>query len=341
LLRAGCVTGEETQTWQEVTLEKLFCGIDLGGTKLAGGLMRADGELLDKEVVFDHAGKDEIAVVGRMHDVVDTLLSRQGKKVEDLEGIGVGFAGHLRFRDGVTITTSNFKGFKMKNFPLRSAIQEHFPTRVVVDNDANAQGLAEYRFGAGAGHKSMIFVTFSTGIGAAIVLDGKLYRGMTGTAGEVGHMIVESESTFVCGCGNHGCLMAHASGLALPQVVRRKREQGVSSKLSLSEGKWERIDGKTLGEGLAVGDELSRAVVLEFADYAGIGLYNLFQIFNPDAFVLGGGLMSWGDLYVKRIQRKFAELVREMLFDPIQIVPSKLEQDAGIIGAAALLLEKG
>jgi glucokinase len=303
--------------------------------------MRPDGTLLDKEVVLDHAGRDEMFVVRRMRDIVDALLYRQNANVGDLEGIGVGFAGHLRFRDGVTITTSNYKGFKIKNFPLRSTIQELFPTRVVVDNDANAQCLAEYKFGAGVGYRSMIFVTFSTGIGAGIILDGRLYRGMTGTAGEVGHIIVNPSSDFVCGCGNHGCLMAHASGLALPQVVQSKRRQGVPTRLSLSEAEWGRIDGKTVGEGLAAGDELCRAVVLEFADYAGIGLYNLFQVFNPDAFVLGGGLMSWGELYRERIGHKFNELVREMLFDPIQIVPSKLEHDAGIIGAAALLLENG
>jgi len=322
-------------------MARLLCGIDLGGTKLAGGLMRPDGTLLDKEVVFDHAGKDEQVVVHRMHDIVNALLARQHVTVEDIRGIGVGFAGHLRFRDGVTITTSNFKGFKIKNFPLRRAIEEYFPTRVIVDNDANAQGLAEYRFGAGAGYGSVIFVTLSTGIGAGIILEGKVYRGMTGTAGEVGHMIVNPGSPFVCGCGNHGCLMAHASGLALPQVVAAKRKLGVPTRLRLAEAEWDRIDGKAIGDGLAAGDELCRSVVLEFADYAGIGLYNLFQIFNPDAFVLGGGLMSWGGLYLERIRQKFQELVREMLFDPVRILPSKLEQDAGIIGAAALLLEEG
>ncbi len=319
---------------------KLLCGVDLGGTKLAACLMTPEGRLVDKEVVFDHVGRDEMQVVRRIRDVVNALLDRRKITPADLEGIGVGFAGHLRFRDGVTITTSNYKGFKIKNFPLRRAIEEHFPTRVVVDNDANAQGLAEYLFGAGAGYGSMIFVTFSTGIGAGIVLDGKLYRGMTGTAGEVGHMIVEPGSDLLCGCGNRGCLMAHASGLALPQVVRRKREQGVRTTMALSEAQWAAIDGKTIGEGLAAGDELSREVVLEFADYAGIGLYNLFQIFNPNVFVIGGGLMSWGDLYLSRIRRKFSELVREMLFDPVEIVPSALSQDAGVIGAAALLLEK-
>jgi glucokinase len=322
-------------------MEKLLCGVDLGGTKLAAGLMRMDGKLIDREVVYDHAGKDELEVVRRIGDTVTALLSRQAVKVGDLAGIGVGFAGHLRFRDGVTITTSNYKGFKIKNFPLRGSIEKIFPTRVVVDNDANAQGFAEYRYGAGAGHGSMVFVTLSTGIGAGIVLDGKIYRGMTGTAGEVGHMIVNPDSPFVCGCGNHGCWMAHASGLALPQVVRRKREQGVRTTLALSEAQWDRIDGKTLGEGLRGGDELSRAVVLECADYTGIGLYNLFQIFNPNVFVLGGGLMSWGSLFMDRIREKFIALVREMMFDPVQIVASRLQQDAGIIGAAALLLDPG
>ncbi len=321
--------------------KKLLCGVDLGGTKLAACLMTPEGRIVDKEVVYDHVGKDEMQVVRRIRDLVRTLLARGGRGVEDIEGIGVGFAGHLRFRDGVTITTSNYKGFKIKNFPLRSAVEEHFPTRVIVDNDANAQALAEYLFGAGAGYDSMIFVTFSTGIGAGIVLDGKLYRGMTGTAGEVGHMIVNPESDFLCGCGNHGCLMAHASGLALPQAVRRKREQRVKTTLRLTEAEWAEIDGKTIGEGLAAGDELSRAVVLEFADYAGIGLYNLFQIFNPNVFVIGGGLLSWGEPYMSRIRKKFGELVREMLFDPVDIVPSALSQDAGVIGAAALLLETG
>ncbi len=321
--------------------EKLLCGVDLGGTKLAACLMTTEGKLVDREVVFDHAGKDELEVVRRIRDVVSALLKRGGLTAKDIEGIGLGFAGHLRFRDGVTITSSNYKGFKIKNFPLRGSIQEYFPTRVVVDNDANAQGLAEYRFGAGAGFgESMIFVTLSTGIGAGIVLNGRLYRGMTGTAGEVGHMIVNTQSDQVCGCGNHGCWMAHASGLALPQVVRKKREQGVRTKLSLSEREWEAIDGKALGEGLLMDDELSRAVVLEYADYTGIGLYNLFQVFNPDVFVLGGGLMSWGAFFLDRIRQKFTETAREMLFDPVEIVPSKLGQDAGVIGAAALLLEK-
>lgn len=322
-------------------MEKLLCGVDLGGTKLAAGLMKPDGVLVAKDVVYDHAGKGEAEVVRRIRDLVSALLSNNRMKVEDLQGIGVGFAGHLRFRDGVTITSSNYKGFKIKNFPLRRAIEEHFATRVVVDNDANAQGLAEYRYGAGAGYGSMIFITLSTGIGAGIILDGKLFRGMTGTAGEVGHMIVNPASDFLCGCGNYGCLMAHASGLALPQIVRRKREQGVPSRLPLSESDWGQIDGKTLGQGLAIDDELSRAVVRECADYVGIGLYNLFQIFNPDAFVLGGGLMSWGGIFVERIREKFFSLAREMVYDPVAIVPSKLQQDAGVIGAAALLLEQG
>ena len=275
-------------------MEKILCGVDLGGTKLGVGLMKPDGTMIDSTVVYDHAGKDEAQVVQRIHDVVNELLSKNGLATEDLAGAGVGMPGHLRFRDGVTITCSNFKGFKLKNFPIRRAIQEKLGTRVIVDNDANAQAFAEYHYGAGAGFDTVIFMTISTGIGAGLVLDGKIYRGMTGTAGEVGHTIVNPSSSIVCGCGNKGCLMAQASGSTFPQIVKEKLAQGVTTSLALSASEWDCIDGECLGRGLAEGDELATAVVMENADYVGIGLYNLFQIFNPPVFVLGGGLLNWG-----------------------------------------------
>ncbi len=323
-----------------ITIEKLLCGVDLGGTKLGAGLMKPDGALIDRELVYDHAGKDEAQVVQRIHDLVKKLLDRNHLSIEDLLGVGVGMAGHLRFKEGIAITSSNFKGFKMKNFPIRKAIQERLGTRVIVDNDANVQGFAEYLYGAGKGFPTVIFMTLSTGIGAGLVLDGKIYRGMTGTAGEVGHMIVNPASSIVCGCGNKGCIMAQASGFTLPQIVREKRAQGIRTALCFDESEWDCIDGRCLGDALHAGDELATAVVLECAEYAGLGLYNLFQIFNPPVFVLGGGLLNWGSIYMERIREKFYALARDMLFDPVQILPGTCGQDAGIMGAAALFIEQ-
>ncbi|MBN1837681.1 MAG: ROK family protein [Spirochaetales bacterium] len=319
-------------------MAKLLCGVDLGGTKLSVGLVDEQGTVRDRLVVHDHVRKSEAELILLIRDMIRSLLDRHALDQKELAGIGVGFAGHLRYREGVVITTSNFPAFKLKDFPIRQAIQDHFSIPVLVDNDANAQGWAEFLFGAGRPYDTMIFLTISTGIGAGLVLDRHIYRGVTGTAGEFGHTIVNPLSDIRCGCGNYGCLMSHASGLALPQLVRKKLEAGVPSKLHL-EAEPE-ITGELVGRGLEAGDEVCRAVVLECADYIGIGVYNLFQIFNPPVIVLGGGLVNWGELYLQRVKDKFRALAREMLFDPMEIAVAKTGQDAGLIGAAALLLEE-
>lgn len=322
-------------------MEKLLCGVDIGGTKLSVGLVKIDGRVMDKIVVYDHTSKSEDDIINQIGSLIRELLRRNSIGENHLLGIGVGFAGHLRFKEGIVITSSNFKN-KFKDFPIRDAIKKHFSGCVVVDNDANAQAYAEYKFGAGVGYDSLIFLTISTGIGAGLILDGKIYRGMTGTAGEFGHTIVNPHSDIKCGCGNYGCLMSHASGLALPNIVKKKLQQGIKTSLHFDcSSDLESIAGETLKKGLEINDELSKMVVFECADYIGIGLYNLFQIFNPPAIVLGGGLINWGSIFVDRIKEKFYSLARDMLFDKIDIVLAKMVGDAGLIGSAALLLEKG
>ena len=243
-----------------------------------------------------------------------------------------------RHRDGHTLTTSNLKGFK--NFPLRQSLEEHFHTPVFVDNDANAQALCEFKFGAGRGYESLIFLTISTGIGAGIILNRKLYRGITGTAGEFGHTIVNSDNKQFCTCGNEGCLMACACGLALPYLFKKKADQGMKTRLPLPDDfDYKNVDGKLISKGLEMGDPLSRSVVDDCADYIGIAVYNIFQVFNPPLVVLGGGLTCWGESYLTRVRKKFDELARDMIFDKMDIVEAEAGCDAGLIGAAALIIE--
>jgi glucokinase len=319
-------------------MEKLLCGVDLGGTKLSVGLVSADGAILDKIIVYDHVGKNETMIVEQIVDMICKLISGNGLNESDLKGIGIGFPGHVRFKDGHTLTTSNLRGFK--NFPLRQAIEKHFQIPVLLDNDANAQALFEYTFGAGKGYESLIFLTISTGIGAGIILEGKLYRGITGTAGEFGHTIVNSDNKQICTCGNEGCLMACASGIALPYLFKKLIESGIETKLRLSEDfNYSCVDGKMIMRGLEIDDPLSKAIVQECADYIGIAVYNIFKVLNPQLIILGGGLTCWGETYLSRIRKKFHELARDMIFDKIEIVESESRCDAGLIGAAALLLE--
>src|ERR1035437_4922797 len=142
-------------------------------------------------------------------------------------------------------------------------------------------------------------VSISTGIGAGIILDKKLYRGMTGTAGEFGHTIVNSDNKQICTCGNEGCVMACACGLALPYLFKKKSEQGIKTTLALpADFNYSQVDGKLIMKGLEIGDPLSKAIIQECADYIGITVYNIFQIFNPPLIILGGGLTCWGEIYL-------------------------------------------
>ena len=319
-------------------MKKILCGVDIGGTKLSTALIRQDGSIIDKCIDCDHVDKPEKQLIGQVSANIKRLVRDNGFQESDLLGIGIGCAGHIRFRDGVIITTSNLKGYK--DYPLRDAVQADFSVPVILDNDANAQAFGEFKFGAGKGYDSMVFLTISTGIGAGIIINNRLYRGLTGTAGEFGHTIVDPRSDLVCTCGNKGCLMACACGMALPHLFEQKVKNGAVTKLEFPAGfDISKIDGKILKQGLDMDDPVSKEIILDSGYYVGIGLYNIFQALNPPLIVLGGGLLSWGDFYLAQIKRTFYELARDMIFDPFEIAVSVIGPDVGVIGAASLALE--
>ena len=312
--------------------------MDIGGTKCSIALINEKGEILDKIYTCAHVDKDEEDRIHMLVDHIKEIFSRNQLNESDLPGIGIGCAGHIRFRDGVIITTSNLKGFK--NYPLKEKFQAHFEIPIIVDNDTNAQALGEYKFGAGKGLDDMVFVTVSTGIGAGIIINKQLYRGTTGTAGEFGHSIVEPGSELTCTCGNKGCLMACACGLALPHLFEKKLKEGKKSTLNLPPNFiMSRMSVQELKQGLDMGDPVSMEVISDSGYYVGLGLYNLFQILNPPLIVLGGGLTNWGDFYLDKIKSTFFDLARDMVYDPIKITISEIVGDAGVIGAAALTID--
>lgn len=319
-------------------MDKVLCGVDIGGTKLSTALVDYEGNIIDKSIVYDHVDKPEDLFVEQVSLNIKALFHKNNLQESDVQGIGMGCAGHLRFRDGVMITTSNLKGFK--NYPLRDAVQSYFKIPVILDNDANAQAFGEFKFGAGVHFNSMIFLTISTGIGAGIILNHKLYRGFTGTAGEFGHTIVNPDLDLLCTCGNKGCLMSCACGMALPHLFKEKLKEGMESVLDLPENfDFSNVDGKFIKKGFEEGDLICHEIILDTGFYLGIGIYNIFQVFNPPLIVLGGGLLSWGDIYLNKIKETFYEYAKDMIYDPLEIVVSKIGPDAGVIGAASLPLE--
>ncbi len=320
------------------SLEQVYAGIDLGGTKLAIGVFDRMGQLLAQETFYDHVTKSEDRIVGMMENGIRSVLQKGSIDESNLAGIGVTFPGHLRYRSGVTITTSNIAG-GFKNYPLRDRIQERFSAAVVLDNDANAQAFAEYAYGAGKDYDSLVFMTISSGIGAGIILDGRIFRGQTGTAGEVGHTIVDPDSEITCTCGNRGCLMSLAGGHALPVLYARAMRNGVPSALFRDPKDAEdEFDGKAWAAGIADEDPTSMHLLDYTTNLVALGLYNMFQILNPPLFVLGGGILELGSPYFDRINSRFHALLQDMAVDPVEIAIAQFTSSAGMIGAAALAM---
>jgi glucokinase len=313
-------------------------GIDLGGTKLAVGVVDSGGAVLGEAVTYDHRGLSEEAVLNRMERNVDAALDAARLSRADVKGVGVLFPGHIRWPEGVTLTTSNLPGFR--DFPLRARMEARLGIPCLADNDANAQALGEYRYGAGIGLDPLVFMTVSTGIGGGIVIDGKLYRGFTGTAGEFGHMIVDASGEGRCSCGNKGCLMGVASGLVLPETARRLAErltrEGACADLPGGCDDFSDLDGSALAAGCADGNELCRTIVEEYARYVGIGMYNVFQVLNPRGIVLGGGLLNLPDYFFDAAVSTCYSLAGPMMYDRMEIKRGLLGGRAAVIGAASL-----
>ena len=317
---------------------KYRIGVDLGGTKLAVGVVDSGGNIIGESVTYDHKCLAEEEVLDRMERNIDAALAAAKASRGEVKGIGVLFPGHIRWPEGVTLTTSNLPGFK--GFPLRERMESRLGIPCLADNDANAQTLGEYRYGAGIGLDPLVFMTVSTGIGGGIVIDGKLYRGFTGTAGEFGHMIVDTSGEGRCACGNRGCLMGVASGLVLPETARRLagrlEREGACADLPGGCADFSGLDGAILASGCADDNELCRAVVLEYARYIGIGMYNVFQVLNPRGIVLGGGLLNLPDLFFDTAVATCYDLAGPMMYDRMVIRRGLLGGAAAILGAASL-----
>ncbi|MBI9101668.1 MAG: ROK family protein [Spirochaetales bacterium] len=322
-------------------MEKLICGVDLGGTKLAAALFKQDGSRIDMVITHDHTDLNPDEIVLRIAALVRELLSENNLNLDDLLGVGVGLAGHILHKEGMIITSSNFKN-TIHHFPLVGKLEKELGgVKVFLDNDANAQALGEFKYGAGrdGDYDSLVYMTISTGIGAGLVLNRKMYRGQSGTAGEIGHTIIDIDADSKCTCGNYGCLMALSSGLFFPELYKRKLEKGIFSTLGVTIETAGQVDGHLVNRGFKEGDPVSIAIVEDSADMVGFGIFNIFQLLNPDVVVLGGGLMNFGDSFTNRIREKFCSLTNEMMCEEMGILVSEMGTDAGLLGAAALVLE--
>lgn len=302
-------------------------GIDLGGTKIAGLRMDGDGTVLAREESPTPA--DVEIILAELVRLTGALAAGEA------EAVGVGAAGMVEFAAGALRFAPNLP---LRDVPIRAVVEEGSGLRCVVDNDANAAGWGEYRFGAARGHDDFLLITVGTGIGGAIVKDGRLYRGAHGFAGEIGHFIVEPGGP-ECGCGNRGCWEQVASGKALDRLAKAEAERDPEGAIAQTAG-GEQVTGRHASEAARAGDGVARSVFDEFGRRLGEGIAGLVNILDPELVVVGGGVAREGDLLLEPARRAFRATVEAVDRRPeVPIVTASLGNDAGAMGAAALALE--
>jgi glucokinase len=323
-------------TKQVPTQDGLVVGVDVGGTKVAAGLMDGGGEIgshTRTPMVTNGTAADGL---GAVTSAIDRLLATGPQAKCRVRGIGICAPGPLNPRTGVIINPPNVLCWR--NFPLAEKISQAYQVPVKVDNDANAAALAEARWGAGKGYHNVFYTCIGTGIGTGIVFDGHIYHGRTGAAGEGGHMSIDRHGPR-CKCGKPGCIEILASGPAIAKRARAKLAEDPdrgSALLALASGDPGRISGEMVGQAYAAGDPMAAEVLRETTEALTLWLGNIIDLLEPDVIIIGGGVAALLSPFFDDMRKSLPDCCVNSRCQEIPIVKARYGADAGIAGGAAL-----
>jgi len=311
----------------------MYIGIDIGGTKIAAGIVEKDGRLKQTNEMLTPGTDDLNVFINELSRLIDPLI----KDVPEIEKIGIGIPGSIG-KNGELINIPNLPcltDISLEQFITK--LKEKHDAQYLVENDANCAALAELYYGSGKGLRNFVYLTISTGIGSGIILDGKLYKGPDGTAGELGHMIINSDGP-QCNCGNRGCWEALGSGTALARMAQVKiaEEKAESKIMQIAENDIEKIDAKVIAEAAREKDELALDLFKINGYYNALAIANIVNILDTQAVVIGGGLSLSGEIFFKAIENALKMFVLMNPEKSINIIPAKYQNEAGMIGAAVL-----
>ncbi len=311
-------------------------GVDIGGTKVAAGLVDLEGKVLFRTRAPMVAAGDAAAGFTAVKSAIDAVLAAYPSAREGLEGIGICSPGPLDPSTGIVINPPNLPCWR--NFPLAAEVKSAYGVVARVDNDANAAGLAEALWGAGVGYKNIFYATIGTGIGTGIVFGQRIYHGRTGSAAEGGHVSIDYRGP-QCACGKRGCIEVLCSAPAIAQRARTKLAEASRSPSRISElaeGNLAQITAEHVGEAFRAGDALAAEVLRETADLFTVWLGNVIDLLEPDVIVIGGGAAELIVGFFDRIRKQLPQWSINPRCGEIPLVHAKYGTDAGIAGAAAL-----
>ncbi len=316
-------------------MKRYRVGIDVGATNIKIGLFDQEMNLIGQTQTLTDQEADLERLLEVIYSFVQNLLKNNGLSMKEIEGVGTALPSYIDYEKGYVWETSNIMA--LSNAPVRDLLQDRLGVRVVLENDANAAAIAEHSMGAGMGYDNMIYAALATGIGGGLILNGKLYRGMHGMAGEIGHMLISDSTGYPCTCGTTGCVQSIASGAYMAKYVTDRIKEGYDSSILNYAGTLSNIDMEAVGKALQTNDSLAMEVVSRGAEYLGRMFSSLNQIFDINVFVYGGGVAKLGSRFIDRV---IAAYRHHSLIDqhyPARFIPAKFGDRAGMYGAALLL----
>lgn len=316
-------------------MKKYAVGVDLGGTSIKIGIVSKEGKIIAKTAVETLADMGPKTVVNQIKKGINSLLPGYKKEIE---GIGIGSPGIVSIEKGTVENPPNLNNWK--KVQLGDLIESEFKIKVIVENDANAAAIGELIFGAGRKLNDFIMVTLGTGVGGGIIIDRKIYRGEIGAAGELGHTTIDYNGP-QCNCGAKGCVETFVGNSYLVDRVVKEIQGKKDSKIfELLNNNLDYLTPKIISDAAQSGDEFAKGVIVDTGRFLGYGLASSVNILDISKIVIGGGVAGFGKLLFDSIENTVKERTLKSLQSRVKILPAKLRNEAGILGASSLVFYK-
>ena len=315
-------------------MKKNRIGIDVGGTNVKIALVDDSGKIIYSNSVPTRAEMGYEYTVNNIKQAIYDLLKETKLEAKEIEGIGFGFPGQVDYKSGVVRLAPNIPGWV--DVPIAKMIEDefHIPTRV--DNDVRCAALGELKYGAGKGCENLICITVGTGIGSGLIVNGKLVRGASNAAGEIGHIKLQIHDGPICGCGDTGCMEAFASGPAIVAMAEEYILGGKSTKYREMANGGD-ITPFIVAEAAKAGDPVARRIFSRIGENIGIGMASVVNLLNPEKIIIGGGVADAGDILLDPLKDTLKKRAMKIAGETVEVVPAQLGNTAGVIGASLLI----
>jgi len=313
--------------------DNYIIGVDIGGTKVRVGILDPEGNLNVSKIIPTNPELGVENTINRIILTTEELIKGQNLKSNNFSAVSIGVPGSVELDTGTVLLAPNIY---WKNVPLGSIIREYFQLPTFIEQDTKIAALGEFIKGAGKGSKNCIYITVSTGIGSGIIIDGNLVRGSGGTAGEIGHMVLDPYGP-QCTCGNRGCLQMLSSGPAIATKMKQAIRNGAFSIIENLVPNIDEIKCEDVIKALKEGDNLALQILEESTYYLGLGISYVVSLLNPEVVILGGGVVQGGDdLVINLVKNAVQKYSYPLAKECVNIVKSKLRENAVIVGTAFL-----